>query len=534
MVGHFLRLKVALLRNRAAAAARHPERIMLALVVVAFAGGTYVATGLETIEGLRAFPELPDAGREQLAVILTMVVLFWIAAPFTTTARRDLTVRKFVLLPIGASPLALGLFVAGMVGVGPLLTAALVGYIVSAYVDDVVGGVLVASVAVCFVLVAVALGRLIGLALDLLALAPRGRLVATLSALPALLVALASFELLRAGSVDPALEAGVGSSATPPPSWLAWLPTGWAADGIADGASGAVGPALAACAGLLVLLAAVAVASRAVVARTLVTADRSTDRARERVGSPFAGFARRLPSGRTGAIAARSLRLFVRTPGRLSSWALFVGMFGLLFSVIAAVNLPQPWAPFAALALTFPLAIHRANEIGADASGYWMDVVSPGNRRADVLGRDLAALVVDGPLLVGTVAVYAVVWHGWVMVVPALVMVAAGWCITAAVAHLVAVRLATAAGSATDTRRAAGSSTGGMLQSLVAELVAIVGLIPLVLAIVWPALSGDAWLWVSVPAAAVYGGAMWFSSFRWASWWTGRHEAELVAMLSSS
>ncbi|MCB1248601.1 MAG: hypothetical protein KDB36_04310 [Acidimicrobiales bacterium] len=525
---------MTLLRNRAVAASRHPERLVLAAVVLALAGGTYVATGLDAIEALRAFPELPDAGREQLAVIVTMVLLVWIAAPFTTTARRDLTVRKFVLLPIGASPLASGLYVAGLVGVGPLLTVGLIGYTVSAYVYDVVGAVLVASVAACLVLVAVAIGRLIGLALDLLALAPRGRLVATLSAVPALLVAFAGFELMRAGSVDPALEAGIGSSGTAPPSWLAWLPSGWAAEGIVAGADGELGVALAACGGLLVVLAVLAWSMRALVARTLVTDDRSTDRAHARTGSPFDGFAARLPAGRVGAVAARTLRLFIRTPGRLSGWALFVGAFGLLFSVIAAVNLPEPWAPFAALALTFPLAIHRANEIGADAAGFWMDVVSPGDRGADVLGRDLAALLIDAPLLVGAVAVYTVVWRSWAMAVPALVIVAAGWCITAAVAHVVAVRLATAAGAATDSRRSAGSSTGGMLQPFVAEILAIVGLLPLVVAIVWPAVTADAWLWVAAPAAALYGAAVWFATFRWAAWWTGRHEAELVAMLSTS
>ena len=73
-----------------------------------------------------------------------------------------------------------------------------------------------------------------------------------------------------------------------------------------------------------------------------------------------------------------------------------------------------------------------------------------------------------------------------------------------------------------------------MLQPFVAEILAIVGLLPLVVAIVWPAVTADAWLWVAAPAAALYGAAVWFATFRWAAWWTGRHEAELVAMLSTS
>ncbi|MEZ5134660.1 MAG: hypothetical protein R2699_06275 [Acidimicrobiales bacterium] len=522
---------MTLLRNRAVAASRHPERLVLAAVVLALAGGTYVATGLDAIEALRAFPELPDAGREQLAVIVTMVLLVWIAAPFTTTARRDLTVRKFVLLPIGASPLALGLYVAGLVGVGPLLTVGLIGYTVSAYVYDVVGAVLVASVAACLVLVAVAIGRLIGLALDLLALAPRaaggdpvggagvaGRVRRLRAHAPA-----ASTRRSKPGSARPARRrrrgwrgsrrggrpkgsspAPTASSAwrSPPAAACSWCSPSW------HGACGRSSPE-----------------------RSSPTTARPTVRAR--TGSPFDGFAACRQAGSAPWRRARCGCSSARRDG-CRGWALFVGAFGLLFSVIAAVNLPEPWAPFAALALTFPLAIHRANEIGADAAGFWMDVVSPGDRGADVLGRDLAALLIDAPLLVGAVAVYTVVWRSWAMAVPALVIVAAGWCITAAVAHVVAVRLATAAGAATDSRRSAGSSTGGMLQPFVAEILAIVGLLPLVVAIVWPAVTADAWLWVAAPAAALYGAAVWFASFRWAAWWTGRHEAELVAMLSTS
>ncbi len=534
MVGHVVGLKVTLLRERAHALARHPDRLLVGLVVLGFAGSAWLTSGIDVVERLSSLHAGPDAGREQLQVLACLLVMAWLVAPLATTNRRDLTVRRFVLLPIDATRLTSGLFVAGLVSLGPLLTAVVVGVTARGYLDEAVGGVLVVLGALSLVLLAITVGRLVGFALDLVALLPRARTITMVATLPVLVVAFAGFELARAGFADPSLEAGVGSASTPPPAWLSWLPPSWAGSAMADAAEGSPGAALLALAGVVGVTAVLAVVLRLVVARTMVTDDRSGAGRGARADDAFAGFAARLPGDRTGAIAARTLRLFVRTPGRLTGYAFYVGIFGLVLSVLIAVNLPPADAPLAVVVITFALGMRRANEYGADANGWWMDVVSPGPRRGDVLGRDLGGLLVDGPLLVAVTAVFTVVWRAWAMFLPALGLAATGWLIGATVTHVVSVRLATAPPTATDTRRAgSGSTSGGYLQAVATELGFVVLMLPVVVAAVVPLVLDEVWLAVTVPLALAYAVGLWLVTLRRSAHWLDHHEARLLQQLTA-
>ncbi|MEZ5144590.1 MAG: hypothetical protein R2726_19060 [Acidimicrobiales bacterium] len=70
------------------ALARHPDRLLVGLVVLGFAGSAWLTSGIDVVERLSSLHAGPDAGREQLQVLACLLVMAWLVAPLATTNRR--------------------------------------------------------------------------------------------------------------------------------------------------------------------------------------------------------------------------------------------------------------------------------------------------------------------------------------------------------------------------------------------------------------------------------------------------------------
>lgn len=108
-----------------------------------------------------------------------------------------------------------------------------------------------------------------------------------------------------------------------------------------------------------------------------------------------------LPATPVGAVAGKELRTWWRDARRrvvlLSSM-----MVGLLVPVFATAGRPAhgvTMLPFAALWLVLFSCLQAGNLYGMDGTALWQTLVTPGAERADVRGRQLAWLLIVGPVV---------------------------------------------------------------------------------------------------------------------------------------
>ncbi|MEU8683224.1 transporter [Streptomyces sp. NPDC048611] len=406
LTGVFVRLKLSLLRNGLRqSTGRTLAYVGSVLVGLLFAAGVVV--------GLVALRGNPHVGA--LVVLLTgILTLGWAAMPlFFPAGDETLDPTRLVMLPLRPRPLIVSLLVASLVGIGPVVTLALVTGSVIAVADGAAAAAVGVVAVVLVVLVCVALARAIATATVRLLTSRRGRDLAVLGGL---------FIAIGAQGVNLAaqkLGQPDGLSVLEPlGDVLRWVPPVSAIGAVDDIGHGAYGRALAGL-GLTVLALVLLLWWWQRTLTTLMTSpDSSTLQAVEkdsarRAGDGERGLARLLSGGRTGTVVLRSLRYAWRDPKSKMSWATALAA-GLLVPVISAVQ--GNGSIYTAFSAATLLGLQMYNQFGQDTSAFWIvasTIATPRDAYQELRARALALSLVALPYVTLVVVGSAALMGPW-------------------------------------------------------------------------------------------------------------------------
>ena len=386
MIAPFVRLKLQLLANMSR---RSPWQVVgIVLGLLYGAGITTMAVLL--LSALRLAP-LPTA-RTVVVLLGAVVLVGHLVVPLILGVDDTLDPRRFALLGVGRSQLALGLAVAALLGVpGIAITFIALGTVATWSRSP--GATVVALLAVpLIVATCVLLARISAATAGLLVSTRRSREALTVVALLGIVSLSPLIALLASLDYGKDAIATLGRFARV----LAWTPLGavWAAPAwVAGGNLG----------GLLQLLdAAVFVALLWLLWRSLV-AITLTRPARQGRAQTFAGLGwfGRLPATPGWAIAARSLTYWARDVRYRVAFAMVPITPVLLIAPLALVGVPGPLLaliPVPCVALFLGWMGH--NDVAYDSTAVWLHVASGTRGVADRLGRSAPILAIGVPLVV--------------------------------------------------------------------------------------------------------------------------------------
>ncbi|PWD50783.1 hypothetical protein C8046_09120 [Serinibacter arcticus] len=373
----------------------------------------------------------PDARADVVAVLVTLWSVGWIVGPILASGAGVLRPEYFTLLPLERRRLGLGLLLSVYVGPGAILTMLALLAIPAWGVTLGVGPAALGLVAsVLWTIGLVAISRAV---YSLLGAAMRTQVGVEIAAVQYGLMISGTMAgwlvLFPAGLAVPALLAdGLGDGTAA--GVLHASPFGWPGGIVEASVAGdGVGASWRQAALVLGALLAVVAAVRLL---TPHVGNRTARRTRRPLGSrgitggsggrdPLLG----LPATRLGAVVGKELRTWLRDPWRsleirTSIWiAIFLAAF-LYVGSLGEIDGLFTFAPVAALAVAMMVGLGGANLHGQDGTALWMLVVtdSPGARRADVRGRQIAITIVFGVPAVILVVGLAALADGWWLLPP--------------------------------------------------------------------------------------------------------------------
>ncbi|GAB3436039.1 hypothetical protein [Actinophytocola sediminis] len=383
MVGILIQMKWRVLRHS-----------MRGNVAVLTLGGAVfgLAAAVITIIAAGANFDDPAVGVDLLAAVYLVWTVGWLLGPlFTGGGDETLRPEHFALLPIAPRRLAGGLLGAAFLGVPAIVTfLACCGLLVHASGSE---GLAVAVLAVPLQLVfVVLLSRVTMAALGGVLQSRRGRdlgvLLAGLLGFSAFLVqgVLRGLGPVLLGGDSPVLSAV-----------LRWSPSGWGtvavyAAGRSDWplAMGALAGLTLLCAGLL---GAWALLLRRRISRPAVNAGPSARPGRVPLAS-------RLPATPVGAVVGKELRTWLRDARRRLALLSTVVLAVIVVVFPAFQDGASAAVPFVGLAVVPMACLLAGNLYGMDGSALWHTLVTPGAEAADVRGRQVAWLLLIGPVVV--------------------------------------------------------------------------------------------------------------------------------------
>ena len=392
MARHFIRLRLRVFVNgltRGSGAQRALSIVGLgfglvlgvvgAMLFVAARGSTNVGSAALLFVGLSA-----------LGWLIFPVLLF--------SSDNTVDPLRFSLLPLRPGELVLGQLLAGMVSGASLfavLTLGAAGYAVSGSPATALLGVVAAVLTLLLLMVSSrALTTTIGGALR----SRRGRDVALLTA--ALLAA--SVYPIQLAVQSFVAETGI-EGVTTLGRIVAWTPFGWPLAAVLDAGEGRWATAGLRLAGAVLLIVAVLAAWSRAVVRTLESPALSGSTASTGAGDLAPRWARRfLPTGRTGAVAAKELRYWWRDPRRRAA-ALTALLIGVGFTIAPAISSGEGIGrrlAFAGIGPAVFATMNSANQFGLDGTAVWIDVAVPNAAGHQVRGRQLAVTLLVVPIVV--------------------------------------------------------------------------------------------------------------------------------------
>ncbi|MFC4063431.1 hypothetical protein [Actinoplanes subglobosus] len=335
----------------------------------------------------------PDTVRgDLLAIVLACWMFGWILGPVYTGGGDDsLRPEQFALLPLRPLPLAFGLLTAGFVGVAPAVSliafTALIAYATALGTAAVAVSVLAVALQLILVLM---LSRLV---VGVLAVAVRSRTGAILAALVNAAMAVLlnqSWVLIWAAVDSELLTYGFPPGFT---AALQWLPSSWGLVAIDAAANGDWTLAVAAVAGLALLIgAALATWARLLARRTTTRAGMQAGR-----GSLLDRFT-------TNAVVVKELRTGSRDLMRTHFFYYSV-FFGALYTLVPLLIDWPGMLPWTGVIIVSMAAATSANLIGLDGTALWLGLVNPGGEQTEIRGRQIAWLLRTAPVaVVATVA----------------------------------------------------------------------------------------------------------------------------------
>jgi ABC-2 type transport system permease protein len=346
------------------------------LTVVGLLAGL-VAAGVTLLVAASDFAE-PGVGTDVLAAVYLMWTVGWLFAPVLTSGG-DETLRPehFALLPLSPRQLAAGLLGAAFVGVPAVVTAvAFLGLLLHASGLHILVALIALPLQLVFV---VLLSRVTMAALGAALRSRRGR---DLGILLTAFVGMSGFLVqLLIRAFGPALASGDSPVLS---AVLRSSPSGWGT--VAVSSSWVV--AVACLVGLAAVNLLLLVVWGTLLARrtTRVAAVAGTVRKR--------AFGSRTP---LGAVVNKELRTWVRDVRRRVALLsmLVVALITSFGPLLSGDDGPEP---FGGLAVVLFGALLAGNLYGMDGSSMWHTLVVPGAELVDVRGRQVAWLVIVGPV----------------------------------------------------------------------------------------------------------------------------------------
>ena len=528
MVGHLLKLKLALLRGglRAQGAGGVIGLAIALLIAVGFGG--VAAVGLATLRAVK-----PDTASTIAAGAFTVLLFGWVVGPVVTLASDNtLEPDRLALLPLTARQLMPGFLLASTVGVGGLFTVVVLTGGVIGMAPSTPAVVITILAAVTEVALCVTSSRLVGTLLSGAARNRRWRDVA-LTVGPLLLIAtnfgIQVWNRQRFGPQGYRFGDGGAIGRT-----VRWLPSGWPA--VAMGAArrgdllAAVGLVVATAGLTVVLLWGWWRALGRLTTRSPTAGDRRTRRDATLIPrwTPF------FPANRVGAVAAKDLKYVWRDPRqRASTIAALMSSIIPLISIIT-VRSSNPKLVLFAAAPALTLSLNQANQFGFDGPAYWMNVAAGSDVRSDLMGKALARLTLGVVTVVSIGAVLTAVAGDVTRLPSAIALAIAAWGIAGGLAIVASVTAPyplpdrstnpfTSGGAGTGVQ-ALGSAFGTLFASLTL-------LAPFVIAmLVFPA-TGWAQVVIGLAAAGAGIGA-WRAGFAVAVHRADSRQVEILAALS--
>ena len=424
MAGVLIRMKIAILRH----AWRGGQSSML------WSGATLgVLLAIGTVSAVVAAPI--ERAINTIAIAFGLWAIGWMMLPIIGGSGGDpLRPEAFRLAGIPSRRLAIGLLVAGGIGVMPAVSVLAFGSLVVLAVRldplSVVVAILGLVLTLAFV---IALSRVV---VGALGRAMETRLGLELAAIQyALIVAFSLFWIpLIVVSADgsggatgsDAIGLRVGEVAR-------LLPTGWAAVAVDAAGRSDWAVAVAALGGLAVLIGLLAWAWTALVARRLELSSGPRRRTRRAlawlpIDHPARGGLSATP---LNGVVGRELRTWVRHPRRELELRVAIWSAVLLAVAPALLGSTVLW-PWAGAIVVVVAGNGLANVYGMDGTSFWLTLATPGSERVDVRGRQLAWLLVVGTMgIVASVVLTIASGHleaaSWVAAaLPALLGGAAG------------------------------------------------------------------------------------------------------------
>ena len=387
MVAQLLRLRVDLLAGEVRGSARRSVLVVLG----SLAGLVAAVLVAMAVSGLRTAD--PEVARSVIVPVGTLVTVAFTIIPLAVGGADQFDPRRFAVFGVSRRDLAVGLGVAGLVGV-PVVALAVVAVAQSVAWTRGVGTGLLGVVAALLVVVTAALLVRVGSAVGAWVFGGNrtGRDAGWLVALVVVVLAIPTVSLLlRVDWIDPR-----STELDRIADIAGWTPWGAAWAVPAEAAAGNSGEAVVK---LLIALAVVGLlgwAWWALVGHLLVTVD---DRARVRSYRTL-GWFDRLGATPVGAVAARALTYWGRDPRYRTSYMILL-FVPIVVVPLGVAGMPWHWTALIPLPLMAVIAgFLPHNDVAYDNTAVWLHVASGAPGWSDRLGRLTPVIVVGVPAIV--------------------------------------------------------------------------------------------------------------------------------------
>jgi ABC-2 type transport system permease protein len=403
VVGTFVRLKLRLLRNGLTL------RQGATLFFLGVIGAGFLATaGFALLAGARTTAYAEDVA----IVVFGLATLGWTIFPvlgFGTDETLD--PQRLATLPLTRRQLVTGVFAASLVGVAPLATLVALSGALVGLTHSVASFVLITLAVVLSLLLCVAASRTIVAVMVPILRSRRGRdftiLAMTLLALTPPLLEL--FATRHSDRND--FRNTVGEIA----ARVRYTPFAWAGTAAADASSGRYGSAVLLLVAVLAAIGLLCWIWSGSLERALTIADPpASSSSRSRASGLIPAWLPFFPRNRIGAVAAKDLRYFSRDPRRRAPLigAMIVPAVALFASFSRNTEQP-PAVTLLGLIAVLPAAGLTLNQFGLDGAALWSSVAAGNDPRSDLIGKNLASLLVMVPLAGVSAVICAAFADGW-------------------------------------------------------------------------------------------------------------------------
>lgn len=503
--------------------------------------GTVVGAIYGAIMAIVGFAILVDAGSSANGTVLALLfgailTVCWAIFPvlgFGSDETLDPT--RLELLPLSRRDLMVGLLAASLVGIGPMATLIALAGGVAGFATLGPAAVLVVAAVATQLVLCLSLSRAVVTALSSALRSRRGRdLRVIVVALVAIVPEVLRFVFLPAHTTLRSLR--------PLANVLGWTPLALPMRALVAANHGRILAAIGELAlSALTVLGVVWWWSHSL--ERIATSPEATGSSRSAARSAPATPAQRtdplfgsllafLPRNRTGAVAAREIRITWRDPRRRVQVISTVLFPFLVMGGIIAQGAHKPAIVYAAL-LAIALGGARANnQLGMDGRAWWVHVASGSDMASDLRGKNFSLALTSLSVAAVTALVLAALSDGWAQLFPVLVLAIALCGVQLAIGNVLSVRAPWAVPASRSNAWASNSGQGCFsgLVGLLALLVLGVLCVPAIIAVALiPSAAGRS---VIAVIGLAYGYGLWRAGTAIAVRNGNRRGPEILAALS--